>query len=470
MSISQLVFRQNDTKLADLVSIKEFQTEDDLKNKLNFEPAIITNGDGSNCRLFMTEEEFFKKYNYLNINKDNIYYNKNSFMHSNAVIYLDMSHFILLDLTNYLLFSKEDEEPFNYGISDTIKELESHHNNKEYISLFLNTPDSFKLEMLERLISSKENIDDELYSAFMDFYVVTDFGFNSISTETINKLINSKSEKLKSETAEKLSALPDKIIVYRGQADKSTNYKEAYSWSIDPTVATFFSLRFIERKGKIVTGVIDKKDIIEYFDNSEQEVLILPNKIKNIKVHDFYSMDSISKKAEDILDIFGNYKYMLNNCLDFEHDDNEHGKLHSLRVLLNALTLGKLKGLSDYDLQVLAMASIYHDIGRTNNKIDNLHGLRSREIFEHSDFGENEIIKFLIEYHCIDDEVALKVLKDSNIADKVKTKKLFSILKDADALDRLRFGLRELDFTYLRNKESTRMILFAHFSVKSLKL
>lgn len=470
MSISQLVFRQNDTKLADLVSIKEFQTEDDLKNKLNFEPAIITNGDGSNCRLFMTEEEFFKKYNYLNINKDNIYYNKNSFMHSNAVIYLDMSHFILLDLTNYLLFSKEDEEPFNYGISDTIKELESHHNNKEYISLFLNTPDSFKLEMLERLISSKENIDDELYSAFMDFYVVTDFGFNSISTETINKLINSKSEKLKSETAEKLSALPDKIIVYRGQADKSTNYKEAYSWSIDPTVATFFSLRFIEKGGKIVTGIVDKKDIIEYFDNDEQEVLILPNKVKKIKVHDFYSIDNISKKTQDILDIFGSYKYILNNHLDFEHDDFQHGKLHSLRVLLNALTLGKLKGLNDCDLHLLALASIYHDIGRTNNEIDDLHGLRSREIFEDSDFEDNEIVKFLIEYHCINDNIALEALKNSTIKDKIKTKKLFSIFKDSDALDRLRFGLRGLDFTYLRNKEAVRMILFAHFSIKSLKL
>ena len=176
MNISQIVFNQNNTKLADLVSIKEFQTEDDLKNKLNFEPAIITNGDSSNCSLFMTEKEFFEKYNHLDVDRENIYYNTNSFMHSNAVMYLDMSHFILIDLTNYLLFETEDKYSFSYSISDTIKELENHYNNKEYISLFLNTPDSFKLEMLERLISSKENIDDELYSAFMDFYVVTDFG------------------------------------------------------------------------------------------------------------------------------------------------------------------------------------------------------------------------------------------------------------------------------------------------------
>ena len=470
MSISQLVFRQNDTKLADLICIKEFQTEDDLKNKLNFEPGVITNGKGSNYNLFVTEEEFFKRYNHLDVDRENIYYNTNSFMHSNAVMYLDMSHFILIDLTNYLLFKTEDEGSFNYSISDTIKELESRYNKKEYISLFLYTPDSFKLEMLEKLISSKETIDDELYSAFMEFYVTTDFGFSSISDETINRLLNSKSDKLKAETIEKLSNLPDKIIVYRGQADKSTNYKQAYSWSIDPTVATFFSLRFIEKGGKIVTGVVDKKDIIEYFDNSEQEVLILPNKVNKIKVYDFYSMNSIQDKTEDIFDIFGYYKYILNNELNFTHDDDEHGKLHSLRVLLNALTLGKLQCLDELDLHLLAMASIFHDIGRTNNEIDDLHGLRSREIFEDSDFTDNDIVKFLIEYHCIDDDLAMKALEESNIENKVKAKKLFSIFKDADALDRLRFGIRELDFTYLRSKEAIRMMLFAYLSVKSLRL
>lgn len=470
MNIPQLVFNKNNTKLEDLVSIKEFQTKEDLKNKLNFEPGTITNEDGSSYCLFMTEEDFFKRYNNLNLNKNNIYYNINSFMNSNAVVYLDMSHFILIDLTNYLIFSKNEEGSFNYNISDTVKKLENHYNNKEYLSLFLNTPDSFKLEILEKLIESKETIDDELYSTFMDYYVVTDFGFNSISRETIRKLLNNKSEELKAKTIERLSKLPDKVIVYRGQADKSTDYKQAYSWSIKPSIATFFSLRFIERKGKIVTGVVDKKDIIEYFDNDEQEVLILPNKVKKIKVYDFYTIETINNKTEDILDIFGNYKYMLNNYLDFEHDDFQHGKLHSLRVLLNSLTLGKLKGLDDCDLHLLAMASIYHDIGRTNNEVDDLHGLRSREIFENSKFGVNEITKFLIEYHCIDDETAIKALENSDIKDKGKAKELFSIFKDADALDRLRFGLKDLDFTYLRNKEAIKMIFFAHIAIKSLKL
>lgn len=470
MNISQLVFNNNNSKLKDLVPIKEFKTEEDLKNKLNFEPGIITNSDGSKHSLFVTEDEFFKKYNYLTLNKDNLYYNTNSFLNSNAIIYLDMSHFILVDLTNYLLFKKEGESLFNYDISNSINQLEMHYKNENYLSLLLHIPDSFKLEMLENLINSKEVIDDNLYLTFMDYYVTTDFGFNSISPNTINKLLSHKSEKLKSETRDKLSQLPDKITVYRGQADKSTNYKEAYSWSIAPNIAVFFSLRFIEKEGKIVTGVVNKKDIIEYFDGSEDEVLILPNKVKNIKIYDFYTLKNLDKKTESILDIFGHYKYFLNNYLNFEHDDLEHGKLHSLRVLLNSLILGKLKGLTDLDLHLLSVASVYHDIGRTNNKIDSLHGTRSREIFELDKYADDDIIKFLIEYHCIEDNLAIETLENSNIKDKAKAKKLFFILKDADALDRLRFGLGSLDFTYLRNKEAVRMILFAHNAIKRIKL
>lgn len=472
MNISEIVFNNNNAKLEDLVPIKEFQTNEDLENKLgsNLSNLQMTDTENNSMNIFLTEKEFCEKYKWLNINMNNVYYNKKTFMFSNSVIYLDISHFILFDLSNCLFLGEDSNILPKNGVSGIIKNLEEKFDNHDYLSLFLPIPDSFKLEMLEKLIISKEIIDEELYSTFMDYYVTTDFGFSSISNNSITKLLNSKSEKLKAETKEKLSKLPDKVVIYRGQADKSTNYKQAYSWSLKPTIATFFSLRFIEKGGKIVSGIVDKKDIIEYFDNEEQEVLILPNKVKKVKVYDFYSMKTINNKTEDIIDIFGNYKYMLNNHLDFEHDDLEHGKLHSLRVLLHALTLGKLKGLNDYDLHLLAMTSIYHDIGRTNNEIDDLHGLRSRELFERSEFGDNDIVKFLIEYHCIEDNIALEALNNSNIEDKVRVKRLFSIFKDADALDRLRFGMKDLDFTYLRNKEAIRMMLFAHFAVKSLKL
>lgn len=470
MNISQILFNKNNVKIKDLIPITEFKTVEDIKNKLNFSGCDIVSSNGSTKNLFMTEDEFFKKYENLKSKRDNLYYNGNSFLYDNAVVYLDMNYFILIDLTNHFVFSESNTNNCQTTILDFIKKLEEDYNNDRYIYLLYQIPDAFKLEMLENLINSKDIIDDNLYSAFMDYYNMTDFGFNSITKNTIQKLFSNKSEQLKLETLNNLSELPEEIIVYRGQGDKSTNYKDAYSWSIMPNVAIFFALRYIEKEGQLIVGKVKKSDIIEFFDGTEQEVIVHPNSVKDIKVYDFYTLNGLNKYLESTLSIYGSYKYILNTQLDFINDDLEHGKLHSLRVLLYSLVLGKLKGLNESNLHLLSLASIYHDIGRIDNSVDDFHGLRSREIYERDNNVDDDVVKFLIEYHCIDDNIALQTLADSNIQNKDEAKELLFILKDADALDRLRFGLYGLDFTYLRNVESIRMILFAKFAIKSITL
>lgn len=47
---------------------------------------------------------------------------------------------------------------------------------------------------------------------------------------------------------------------------------------------------------------------------------------------------------------------------------------------------------------------------------------------------------------------------------------MYKILKDADGLDRLRFGVRELDMDYLRLDISKTLVLIAVQSIKYLKL
>ena len=39
---------------------------------------------------------------------------------------------------------------------------------------------------------------------------------------------------------------------------------------------------------------------------------------------------------------------------------------------------------------------------------------------------------------------------------------MYQILKDADALDRVRFGIRALDTSYLRVETSQSLVFFAH--------
>lgn len=64
--------------------------------------------------------------------------------------------------------------------------------------------------------------------------------------------------------------------------------------------------------------------------------------------------------------------------------------------------------------------------------------------------------------HCIDDNKIKRVNnKELNLC--------LDILKDADALDRQRFGIRDLDFSYLRIKFSKKLSFYA-FKLLNVKM
>ena len=76
----------------------------------------------------------------------------------------------------------------------------------------------------------------------------------------------------------------------------------------------------------------------------------------------------------------------------------------------------------------------------------------------------------MCEYHCLSDVAADKHLDElvsANVIDaarKDRVKILFQIMKDADALDRVRFGMGNdgLDVKFLRLAVSPRLIPVAH--------
>ena len=121
----------------------------------------------------------------------------------------------------------------------------------------------------------------------------------------------------------------------------------------------------------------------------------------------------------------------------------------------------------------MAYASIYHDIGRGCDDVDDLHGAKSAKTFREDStkfmrdsFSEKEldIIEFLIKYHSLDDEIALKALENYDEEDREYIKGLFFILKDSDGLDRFRLGRMELNFTFLRNEEAVKLIPVAFWA------
>lgn len=124
-----------------------------------------------------------------------------------------------------------------------------------------------------------------------------------------------------------------------------------------------------------------------------------------------------------------------------------HGIAHTARVLLathllcNAIKLSKDEAIACY------IAAIIHDLGKSNDREGSKHGFNSMLLYKDkmksfiSDTNLQNRTLNAIRYHSIE---------DSDCPEEVRNDIIWKVLKDADALDRGRFGGRGCDKSYLR--------------------
>lgn len=146
--------------------------------------------------------------------------------------------------------------------------------------------------------------------------------------------------------------------------------------------------------------------------------------------------------------------------------------LHAKRVLLLSYIIGLYEDLDDTDMEIVLTAAKYHDIGRTNDKYDEVHGILSFNKMLQLKLVDKKmedihILQFIMESHCINDEDGLKNLKKYPIKDIDRAIRLYKVLKDADGLDRVR--LHDLDINYLRLPISKRLPFVAQQIFKNLE-
>lgn len=140
---------------------------------------------------------------------------------------------------------------------------------------------------------------------------------------------------------------------------------------------------------------------------------------------------------------------------DFYHPTPVHGLGHSIRVSIISAIIGERLGHSR-EGQIAAMAALFHDMAREDDSENHLHGKRAAELIvpHFKDyifslgFSYNEFysMQFAIEWHSYDKEL------ESHHPMSLVT----YILKDADALDRLR--IKAFDSDYIRLIDSSVMV------------
>ena len=100
------------------------------------------------------------------------------------------------------------------------------------------------------------------------------------------------------------------------------------------------------------------------------------------------------------------------------------------------------------------------------------HGKAGREIYKKTaGSSADPAVCFLIKYHCLDDKLAEEYLKSTDtIRARKRTWLLYQILKDADALDRVRFGIYDLDVNQLRLPISHKLVPLAVTAVTGIRI
>ncbi len=149
---------------------------------------------------------------------------------------------------------------------------------------------------------------------------------------------------------------------------------------------------------------------------------------------------------------FRKYERLISPAL-YHNPNGVHGVGHIRRTLLLSLLMARMDNLSEQHTRILAYASVYHDIGRTHDGVDDYHGYASyqkvmtQSLLSHVETSEVSIIKELIERHAINDHQAFSM---DSLEEPLKSEVCFLLryFKDADGLDRVRLG--DLKAKYLR--------------------
>lgn len=160
----------------------------------------------------------------------------------------------------------------------------------------------------------------------------------------------------------------------------------------------------------------------------------------------------------------------------FVHASRLHGVVHTQRVHIHVQRLAGLLAWPAADRRLALAAALWHDIGRLGDGVEPGHGAGS--VVRADELGltaalpqaDAAVVRFAIERHSLSDAGAgtraaeLAGADDAarRLSDPPRALRVLSLLKDADALDRVRLGFGErADPRQLRHAQTIELIPFA---------
>lgn len=154
------------------------------------------------------------------------------------------------------------------------------------------------------------------------------------------------------------------------------------------------------------------------------------------------------------------YSYFMLKHEFFDNESHTHGINHTYRVMFHVLNIGQKAGWN-HEIKTAFCAAFIHDMARYHDSYCTEHGARAaimkfplfKEKFRSLGFVDDDMraIKLAVSNHSVRHEIFTGH----------KHYKTVALLKDADALDRIRIGENNLKIQYLRIPESLQLVDFA---------
>lgn len=457
-------------------------THDDIFlniNDYNFDSllcqaAIKTEVDVNNYQaegyytVYWTSEAFLEKFR---VDPEKVFYTKSLGVSS---LYFNRDTLAAVPLNlEFMQLEKDGAQKFIPSMHSAIQNREQAVASGNYTMSIDTLAPSMRMDYFRMLIEKRGTDFPTVYSLFFSTYKYSDYGFKNFDSKLLSDILKAKTPKDYEKTSKQIESLPDVINVFRGGNSASTPYSESFSWSLDINVANFFAARRGSGDGYIAVGTAKKSDIIEAFleDDSEQEVLVDPKNVNVTSVIEVKGLDHLTRLLPIVTPMYQKYREEMYQ-LNFAQHSSIHGRAHEARVLLLCLLIAELLELPASDRKVLATAAIYHDTQRTNDDVDPTHGKASKEYYISNVLRPSPLVAFLCEYHCLPDENAYQEITRNRALSKnrKRAKLLYDIFKDADALDRIRFEIRDLNLNMLRLPVSKTLTLVARITLEQLKV
>lgn len=456
-AISDILLKNGTASLKELYPLTEVKTEEDKKRLsiMGYNPGYTVSAwpyDVPVERVFYSNQLFPSTY----------YYDPNE---GAAPIVLN------LNIIGTQRLSPIDDSAFFLYIREQAAKLKN-PSVEDMKSYLISLDNGFRSEVMAAYLKASTP-SPELYDLFLTYYTITDYGAGAYDADTLKRVCSGRSAEQTDQLMHDLAEYPDVLTIYRGEAEGSTPHHKAISWSLDINTAYFFACRHGDGDhARIIKARARKKDIMAAnLDSKEKEVILLPGVPFDIVKEKLLGLNHPAVMPDKFLDKYAEGREAVKRLYRRygKAEKGQHDMVHSARVLFLAFEIiqaGKLK-LTPKERNQLMTAIIYHDIGRDNDGVDEEHGRISREKYR----GADPVVGFLIEYHCVDDRTAETALQQNEI---IKAKKrawlLYQILKDADALDRVRFGIYSLDVNFLRLPISHKLVSVAVKAVTGIKV